>query len=1374
MKDVPEGESKEAHSIEGRTEDLESTVDALRIEIERRKQAEEEFRRSELRYRAIIEDQTDLICRFLPDMTLTFVNEACCRYFGKRREDLLGRSFMPLVFGEDRARLEKSIGSLSTKRPIRIIEHRVMSSKGPRWMEWTNRAIFNESGRIVEYQSVGRDITENKELESKLQQSYEDIRALVNSSEDIVIVIDPKGTILLINEYAATILGEKAEWLISRNITDFLPPDVAAHRMMHLEKALELGQAYHFEDKSRDRYFAHALYPVWDSEDNIARVILVARDITERCETEEGLRNTRSELESKIKIRTASLIGANKALQAEIEDRIKAEEELSLERKRFQILTENAPFGMALIGRDGVFRYLNPRFQELFGYNLSEIPNGREWFKKAYPDADQRHKAITAWIADFKELTSGEKKHRSFTITCKNGTEKIIRFILAKLDGEESLLTCEDITERKRFLQELRLAHQQLQDIIEFLPDATFVIDRDKKVIAWNRAIEEMTGMKKRDIIGKGNYSYGVPFYGTPRPILIDLISENNPEIEANYRYLKRTGFTLYGETCATNLPSGRKVVLWAKASPLLDSEGHIVGAVESIRDITEWKKSEEALEEANEKLQALIRASPLAIMTSDLEGQIQSWNAAAERIFGWKEAEILGHYPPIVPADRRHEFRALTEIAMQGKMFTGVELQRVKKDGSFIDISLSSAPIKDSSGRIRGIMSVMDDITKKKDADRLLRENFHFLQRLIDTIPNPIFYKDLGGRFHGCNLAFERSVNLSKDEIIGKTVHDIYPAEQADWLTESDEELLSNPGILVKETTLQLNDGQKMDAIFNWATYANEDGTLAGLVGVIIDITERKQAEAELRLAKDVAEEAARVKADFLANMSHEIRTPLNAVIGMTGLLLDAGLSPEHRDCVETIRSSGDTLLAIINDILDFSKIEGGSMELERQPFDLRQCIEESLDLNSARAAEKGLNLAYRMDDGTPEMIIGDLTRLRQIFVNLISNAVKFTESGEVVVLVNSRSLEKSYHELHFSVKDTGIGISAEHIGRLFRSFSQIDASTTRKYGGTGLGLAISRRLVELMGGKIWVQSEEGKGSIFHFTVVAEAKTCEPKPFMRSGHPKLTGKSVLIADGNWTNQNIVSHLILSWGMKPKKAFTAQDALDLARSEAFDAAIIGTGIEDMNILALASEIKQYQRDLPLILHTSFGQKKLDECNQFTYFLTRPIKPYQLYEAVKGIFDRDLTPKVSPASPKLSKSHHLRILLAEDNVVNQKVALRMLNKIGYRADLAANGLEVLQALERLHYDVILMDVQMPEMDGLEATRHIREKWPTTEQPRIIAVTAYALEGDKERCLNAGMDGYISKPMQIHELADALRGCPPLSQGLTRPVDILPIG
>lgn len=674
------------------------------------------------------------------------------------------------------------------------------------------------------------------------------------------------------------------------------------------------------------------------------------------------------------------------------------------------------------------------------------------------------------------------------------------------------------------------------------------------------------------------------------------------------------------------------------------------------------------------------------------------------------------------------------------------------------------------------------------------------YLTTIIDNLVDGLLVTDAAGKITHSNPALLTMFRLGHTDLIGQDSQAIFSPAIDDLIKQTQHHPTD---VFTAEIGLahQRAGAAVATAIRKDADAVHTANSVLGSVILIKDVTDQKyartlledyshhleqevadrtaqlaEATREAQGARVVADAANEAKSAFLANMSHEIRTPMNGVIGMSSLLLATKLTPEQRDFTETIRDSADALLTVINDILDFSKIEAGRMELETQPLNLRTCLESALELLATKASEKGLDLAYQIEPQTPEVIAGDVTRLRQILINLISNAVKFTEQGEVTLTVrlsdedevqSADNTQLVLSTLHFSVRDTGVGIPPDRMDRLFRSFSQVDTSTTRRYGGTGLGLAISKRLSELMGGRIWVESEVGQGTTFHFTIQAEALPGQEARYLYETQPQLTNRRVLIVDDNTTNRRILHRQVESWGMLPVAKASPTEALEcIQRGEQFDVAILDMQMPDMDGLTLAQEIRQ-KRDpqtLPLVMLTSLGgpgsvAKSDLEAAQFSAFLTKPIKPSQLFDGLVNIFSEQPNRRL-PATdiyefdPGMSQHLPLRILLAEDHPTNQKLALLILQRLGYRADVAANGLEAVAALERQIYDVILMDMQMPDMDGLEATRTIRRRWPDEAGPYIIAMTANAMAEDREACLAAGMDDYVSKPIRIEQLVAAL--------------------
>jgi PAS domain S-box-containing protein len=826
------------------------------------------------------------------------------------------------------------------------------------------------------------------------------------------------------------------------------------------------------------------------------------------------------------------------------------------------------------------------------------------------------------------------------------------------------------------------------------------------------------------------------------------------------------------------------------------DEGSNVVYIAGHAHNVTAYKQQIADLQEQVTFHDSVMNALPDPVFIKDEQHRMILVNEAHCRMVGLSAAEILAtaQVDP-TPKDELALFWAQDALALNSNQPLENEETLTDSRGCRHTISTRKVAHQLPNGQ-KILLGTVRDITERRQVEERLQHEQALLRRLLDAIPDLIFYKNKENVYAGCNRAFEVLTGLPEQELIGKRAAAIFPNAVKDRYDQEDYAVLHEQATIRTEQWVTYPDGRTalLDTLLT--PFLALSGESLGLLGISRDITERKAVEEELRAAKEAAESAYQMKTLFLSTMTHELRTPMNGVLGLSGLLLDTELNAAQLDLVNTIRASGDTLLALINDILDFSKIEANKLTLEFVNFDLRSSLEHALDLVAAQATAKDLTLAYFIEPMLPFCIEQDETRLRQILTNLLSNAVKFSDSGEIVVTVEGQALPDGCWELHFAVCDQGIGIPAECLPQLFQPFTQVDVSTSRRYGGTGLGLAISRRLVELMGGTMWIESEVGQGSTFHFSLRA-TKSKEQRTSWLVDTLTLSGRHILVIEEGAAMQRLLTQQLTAWGVN----VTVQTQLDgakLARQTAgFDALIL-----DANLLVddatpsrnkrashqpQLAQLYHHCPQLPIVLLAQLGGRlALPEKPPHLATVAKPIHASQLHDAlVTVISGRPVPLRRSGHSyvvdNQMAERHPLRILLAEDNIINQKVVVGILANHGYRVDVAANGLEVLDALNRQPYELILMDINMPDLDGFMTTNIIRSSWLPAAQPHIIALTANALHGDNQRCLDAGMNDYVSKPIQVSALIESLQRVPvrnahPLAQAAvstTTPEAVAPV-
>ncbi len=1027
-----------------------------------------------------------------------------------------------------------------------------------------------------------------------------------------------------------------------------------------------------------------------------------------------------------------------------------------LDEDRLQAVVAQVQEVICEVDPEGRWSFLSPAWEQVTGYTVAESL-GRPMVELVLPQ--DRHLPLEAIRNCLTGAVPGPARatprmlHRSGAVRWVEGV------VTPRADGSFAG-ALRDVTEQKEAADALRLQGEFERGVLDAMHAHVAVIGTDGRIRAVNRAWREFARANAPEGCGcTPRTDVGANYLGV-------CLTPGEAESEGALAATEGIVAVLEGRAATFEMeypcdsPTEQR---WFQlnVTPLGEP---VVGAVVAHMNVTERKQSEEALRLAHDQLALHLEHSPLAIIEWDPEFRVLQWTGSAERMFGWKAEQVIGRRPGqfawhVEDADRTAE-RALARLAAGETSHVALETENYTASGDAIRCRSWNTVVRDEKGRPRSFFSIVQDVTEHWQTQEALARSEERFALAIEGTTDGIWDWDIarGTAWYSPRLK----------ELLGYTDAEI--PNQLDALAgfihpEDLEEYQSAIWRHLKERTpyLATYRARHRDGEWRWLedrahAVWDEAGTPLRMAGSTTDITARKQVEAalqqsvqELAAAKDRAEAGTRAKSDFLATMSHEIRTPMNGVLGMTSLLLDTPLNDEQAEYAEAIRTSADALLTIINDILDFSKVEAGKLQVEIAPCDPRQAVEEVLDLLAPKADEKGLELAVVFAPDVPERLLTDPGRLRQILLNLAGNAIKFTAHGEVILEAERRTAPNG-EWLALTVRDTGIGIPPEALGRLFGRFEQADASTTRRFGGTGLGLAISRRLAELMGGSLTVESRLGVGSAF--TLLLPARWVEG-PEARAPELPLDGVRILVVDDLELARHVLERQLRSAGATVFAAPGAAEGMRVLEREAEAGAAIPVvicdhvmpGIDGEQFATMVHE--RFGAGSPrLILTTSSGRTVLDP-GQFSAILGKPIPGRQLVTEVRralacgpGIGRQPAgTPAESPAPAGP------RVLLVEDNVVNQKVAAKMLGKLGCRVELAANGLEALDMTARFRFDLIFMDCLMPEMDGFEATAALRERWGDHPYAPIVAMTANAMAGDRERCLNAGMDDYITKPVDL---------------------------
>ena len=1296
--------------------------------------------------RSLIEASVYSLVMVDPQGRITDVNDQMVRLTGRPRQKLIGSPFADYFTDPDRA--AASVRKTFDDGVVKNCELAVLRKGGAGMLVSFNAAVFKDTeGRVAGILAIARDITDQKHLENELREQQTYNRGLIESNIDALMTTDLIGVINDVNRQMCSITGRTREELLGTPFKDyFTDPKLAEDG---IRKVLAEGRVTNYELTIRAKDGSETVVSynasTFTGEDGRLRgVFAAARDITAQKGFEDQLR------------------------QAQFYSRG---------------LIESSVDALLTVAPDLTITDVNEQVVKLTGYAQEQLIGSQ--FSDYFTEPERAEAAVKQTLSE-GSVTNYElllrSRHRreiliSFTASVFKDTTGTIRGIFA---------VARDVTDRRRLEEQLREQQNYNRGLIENSIDVLVIVDPDLAITDVNRQMCSISGHTREELLG-------TPFK--------DYFTD--PErAAAGVRQTLAQGSVINYELVLKSR-TGKRIILSLNAGTLKDTAGRIAGVLAAARDITAQKRLEEQLQEEQNYNRSLIEASLDALMMVDPGGVITDVNQQTVRLTGYNRKQLIGSpfvdyftEPGLAEAGVKKTFEA--------GVVTDSELVARTKSGRKLFVSFNAAVVRDHNGTVSGILAAVREITRQKQIEQELREQQTYTRSLIESNIDALMTTDTIGVITDMNRQMCAVTGRSREELLATPFKDYFtdPKLAEDGIRK----VLAEDSVTNYELTISAVDGRETVVSYNAATFKGADGRLRGVVASARDITAQKQLEEQLRrkndeleeqnrrveeanrlksLAIEAAEAATTAKSSFLARMSHEIRTPMNAIIGLAELLQEAGLNAEERGWLHTIRQSGNHLLTIINDILDFSKIESGMMELELLPFSIKACVDEALDLAAFQASVQQLKLSCDLRPSAPSGILGDFGRVRQILANFLNNALKFTEAGEVNLTVDGQDLGDGRHELHFAVRDTGIGIPADRMDRLFKSFSQVDASTTRRFGGTGLGLTISKRLAELMDGRVWAESEPGKGSTFHVAIRAQA--AEPPSTSRNlDGSVLSGSRILVVEDSSAQLANLTRCLSDWKATVAGTRSPLEAIGwVERGDLFDVALLGYSLPEMDGVQLAATIRHLpagRTTLPILM-TSIEQAGKMSADFFS-FLAKPFNQSELLNTCAHALTRPSPPEAGqPPDERLAPGQtdlivglsSLRVLLVEDNAINQNVALMMLRRLGLGADVAADGAAALAAVERATsaspYALVLMDMDMPVMDGLEATRRIRALTAQAPQPYIIAMTANAIARDRERCLAAGMNDYLSKPVTLVRLSSVLeravrRG---LATGDRRPAD-----